>query len=54
MCVGAYLSRRETTVAMERLLDRTNDLRLDPDHAVRYVGFRNRGPKALQVLFERV
>jgi len=53
MCVGAYLSRRETTVAMDRLLDRTRDLRLDPDHEVRYIGFRNRGPKALHVLFER-
>lgn len=52
MCVGAYLARRETTVAVDMLLDRTANLRLDPDQEVRYVGFRNRGPRELHVLFE--
>ena len=53
MCVGNYLARREAAVAVDMLLDRTTNLRLDPDSEVCFVGFRNRGPKELHVLFER-
>lgn len=52
MCVGAYLARRETTELVGRLLSHTTSLRLDPDHAVHFSGFRNRGPKELHVLFD--
>jgi cytochrome P450 len=50
-CIGAYLARLETTHAMQALLGRLTDIRLDPEHAVRFVGFRNRGPEALRVRF---
>lgn len=52
MCVGAHLSRRETTVVMEMLLLRTRNLRLDPEYSVEFAGFRNRGPRELHVLFD--
>ena len=52
ICVGAYLARRETMVATEALLNHTTNIRLDPDHEVRFVNFRNRGPKELHLLFD--
>lgn len=54
VCVGSYVARRETTVAVETLLKRTANLRLNPDYEVCFAGFRNRGPKELQILFDAV
>jgi pimeloyl-[acyl-carrier protein] synthase len=53
-CVGAYLSRVETIHALETLLGRLTNLRLDAAHEVRFSGFRNRSPSALHVRFEPI
>ena len=52
MCLGMHLARMETTVAVNRLLDRLPDLRLDPaadDVHITGLGFR--APTRLPVLF---
>lgn len=51
-CIGSFVAKRETTVAAETLLQKTKNLRLNPEHSVRFVNFRNRGPKALHLLFD--
>lgn len=50
-CLGAALARMEIAYAIEAILTRMRDLRLDPKHDVRFVGFRNRGPESLRLLF---
>jgi cytochrome P450 len=52
-CLGAHLARIEATVALNALLDRLHDLRLDPEAQEPYeVGFAFRSPTAVPVLFE--
>jgi len=50
-CVGAHLARTETRVALDALLDRLPNLRLDPAQACGVVGFAFRSPDRLPVLF---
>lgn len=53
MCIGMHLARMETRVAINRLLDRLPNLRLDPDHDAPYVqGGAMRSPVGLHVLFD--
>ena len=52
-CIGAYLARMETTYAMRAFLGRLTNIALDPRKPVRFVGFRNRGPESLNVVFEQ-
>jgi cytochrome P450 len=52
MCLGAHLARTETRHALTALLDRLPGLRLDPEHAVAFVGFRNRSPRELFVRWD--
>lgn len=52
LCLGMHLARYETQVAINSLLDRCRDLRLDPDAPapeIRGIGFR--APGALHVVF---
>jgi len=52
MCLGMHLARMETTVVMNRVLDRLPDLRLDPaDDDVHITGLGFRAPNRLPVLF---
>ena len=52
MCVGMHLARMETTVALNAVLDRLPNLRLDPDYEAPFVqGTAFRSPPALHVLF---
>ena len=52
-CLGAHLARLEGEVALNAILDRLNDLRLDPDAPEAYaVGFAFRSPTAVPVAFE--
>ena len=52
-CLGAHLARIEGAVALNAVLDRLQDLRLDPDAAEPYeVGFAFRSPTAVPVIFE--
>ena len=51
-CLGMHLARMETTVALERVLDRLPNLRLDPAAGEVYVtGATFRAPTQLPVLF---
>jgi len=52
MCLGIHLARMETTVAINAVLDRLPDVRLDPaaEH-VRISGLAFRAPPTLPVLF---
>lgn len=51
-CLGAHLGRLETRVAMDALLDRLGDLRLEPGDADPHVhGYAFRSPTALPVTF---
>jgi cytochrome P450 len=51
-CMGEHLARAETTVAMNTLLDRLQDLRLDPgDRDPHVLGLAFRSPNALPVRF---
>jgi cytochrome P450 len=55
MCLGMHLARMETTVAMNALLDRLPDLRLDPAaDDVHITGGSFRAPRSLPVLFSPV
>jgi cytochrome P450 len=50
MCLGIHLARMETTVAMNAVLDRLPELRLDPDAEPPYItGMVFRAPPALPV-----
>ena len=52
MCLGIHLARMETTVAINAVLDRLPDLRLDPEaENVRISGLAFRAPPQLPVLF---
>src|SRR5205085_922276 len=52
-CLGAHLARIEGAVALNVILDRLADFRLDPDAPEPYeVGFAFRSPTAVPVLFE--
>lgn len=51
-CLGMHLARMETTVAINALLDRLPDLRLDPEGAdVHVTGLGFRAPRSLPVVF---
>lgn len=53
MCLGMHLSRMETRVVLERLLDRFPNLRLDPDaEPPRITGMTFRAPQRLDVLLD--
>ena len=52
LCLGMHLARMEATVAMNALLDRVPDLRLDPSEPPpRVVGLAFRSPASLPVEF---
>ncbi|HEV3451626.1 MAG TPA: cytochrome P450 [Acidimicrobiia bacterium] len=52
MCLGMHLARMETRVALDAILERLHDLRLDPDAPrPKIVGSLFRSPDALPVLF---
>jgi cytochrome P450 len=52
-CLGMHLARLELRVALNAVLDRLTNLRLDPDApAPRIEGFAFRGPNALPVCFD--
>jgi len=52
ICIGQHLARVEMTVALNTLLDRLPNLRLDPDQPPPVVhGVSMRKPKAVHVLF---
>lgn len=55
LCLGMHLARMESTVAINALLDRVPDLRLDPDAPPpQVVGMAFRSPAALAVEFAAV
>jgi cytochrome P450 len=52
MCLGMHLARMETKVAINRILDRLPDVRLDPDADDPYItGMTFRSPPRLDVIF---
>jgi cytochrome P450 len=52
VCLGQHVARAEMTVAINTLLDRLPNLRLDPDaEAPRIIGLYERGATAIPVLF---
>jgi cytochrome P450 len=54
LCLGMHLARMEATVAIDALLDRLPDLRLDPNAPTpRVMGMAFRSPSALPVEFSR-
>jgi cytochrome P450 len=53
MCLGMHLARVETTVALDAVLDRLSNVRLDPDAAdVHITGLMFRAPATLPVVFD--
>jgi cytochrome P450 len=53
VCIGQHLARLELTVALNRLLDRLPNLRLDPDYPEPIVhGVTMRKPKAIHVRWD--
>jgi cytochrome P450 len=53
MCLGLHLARMETRVALNRVLDRLPNLRLDPDADAPYItGMTFRAPNALPVVWD--
>jgi cytochrome P450 len=52
-CVGAHLARAELAAALDVILERLDDLRLDDDAPTRMVGSVLRGPDTLPVTFTR-
>ncbi|HTZ71786.1 MAG TPA: cytochrome P450 [Acetobacteraceae bacterium] len=55
VCLGQHLARMEMTVALNALLDRLPNLRLDPDHPPPEIdGLSLRGPHAVHVCFDPV
>jgi cytochrome P450 len=53
VCIGQHVARAEMTVAINALLDRLPELRLDPDgEAPRFIGFYERGATAIPVRFD--
>jgi cytochrome P450 len=54
VCIGQHLARLEISVAINALLDRLPNLRLDPaGPACRVVGLVKRSPVTLRVVFDR-
>ena len=52
ICLGMHLARMETRVAVNRVLDRLPNLRLDPDAEAPYIqGVAFRSPNSLPVVF---
>ena len=52
VCLGQHVARAEMTVAINALLDRLPNLRLDPDaEPPRFIGFYERGATAIPVRF---
>lgn len=52
VCLGQHVARTEMTVALNALLDRLPNLRLDPDaEPPRFIGFYERGATAIPVRF---
>jgi cytochrome P450 len=54
MCLGMHLARLETRVMLESLLDRVENLTLEPDDETRIVGVTFRSPNSLPVTFTSV
>jgi cytochrome P450 len=53
MCLGMHLARMETTVAVNAVLDRLPNVRLDPDADDPHIsGLMFRAPATLPVLFD--
>jgi cytochrome P450 len=53
MCLGMHLARMETTVALNAVLDRLPNLRLDPDAPDLFIGGVGfRAPRSLPVVFD--
>jgi cytochrome P450 len=53
MCLGMHLARMETKVAINQILDRLPNLRLDPDAEPPYItGMTFRAPPRLDVVFD--
>jgi cytochrome P450 len=53
VCLGQHVARAEMSVAINALLDRLPNLRLDPDaEAPRFIGFYERGATAIPVRFD--
>lgn len=50
-CAGSHLARMEATVALNALLDRLPNLRLDPSEETHIVGLAFRSPDRLPVVF---
>jgi cytochrome P450 len=54
VCLGQHVARAEMIEAVDALLDRLPNLRLDPDVPnVRIIGLEHRGPNAVPVVFDR-
>jgi cytochrome P450 len=52
VCLGQHVARAEMTIAINALLDRLPNLRLDPDAAPpAFIGFYERGATAIPVVF---
>jgi cytochrome P450 len=52
VCLGMHVARAEMWVAMNAVLDRLPNLRLDPDApTVRIIGLEHRGPNGIPVVF---
>ncbi|HLG66956.1 MAG TPA: cytochrome P450 [Acidimicrobiales bacterium] len=53
ICLGMHVARAEMWVAMNAVLDRLANLRLDPEVPdVRIIGLEHRGPNGIPVLFD--
>ena len=53
ICIGQHLARLELTMALNQILDRLPDVRLDPDKpAPQILGFTMRGAHSVHVVFD--
>jgi len=51
-CLGYHLARIEARIALDAILDRLRNLRLDPERPAQIVGLAFRSPKSLHVHFD--
>lgn len=51
-CLGYHLARIEARIALDAVLDRLRNLRLDPAHSAQIVGLAFRSPRSLHVHFD--